>query len=296
MAKLIQIRRDTASAWQNVNPTLAQGELAYETDTGRFKIGDGITAWNDLPYIEFGAKTFLELEDTPDSYSGYSRKLLAISDDESQIYFIDPVYIDRYVRVSETDTQSGFLTEKLEIVGDATPVVENQGAFEKLKLEIYFGLAKIYTSGESYKQGHLITDDGFSKLYIATQDFTASDLVSDVSNGYLKELVPSITPVYRTYDVSGISSGDSVTITLDNPNVSFNRHVFVLQQIGLPNDTRTYYFTTGESNNYNFDSAQVLFLNGLTLDHFRELETTSQDFYTYAHINTNDYRDIYATS
>ena len=30
------------------NPTLAQGELGIELDTGRFKIGDGVTAWNTL--------------------------------------------------------------------------------------------------------------------------------------------------------------------------------------------------------------------------------------------------------
>ena len=51
MAKIIQIRRDTSTNWQTINPTLAQGELGYETDTGKLKIGDGVTAWNDLPYF-----------------------------------------------------------------------------------------------------------------------------------------------------------------------------------------------------------------------------------------------------
>jgi hypothetical protein len=46
----IQIRRDTASAWSVANPVLAQGELAAEYDTGKFKIGDGIVAWNALAY------------------------------------------------------------------------------------------------------------------------------------------------------------------------------------------------------------------------------------------------------
>ena len=34
----------------NANPTLAQGELGIELDTGRIKIGDGVTAWNTLKY------------------------------------------------------------------------------------------------------------------------------------------------------------------------------------------------------------------------------------------------------
>lgn len=52
-----QWRRDTAANWTANNPTPKQGEPCLETDTtwpnggGRkFKIGDGTTAWNSLPY------------------------------------------------------------------------------------------------------------------------------------------------------------------------------------------------------------------------------------------------------
>jgi hypothetical protein len=41
----IQVRRDTAANWTTANPTLESGEIGYETDTGKFKIGDGSTAW-----------------------------------------------------------------------------------------------------------------------------------------------------------------------------------------------------------------------------------------------------------
>lgn len=50
MAVSIQLRRGLAIEWEIVNPILAQAELASEIDTGRFKLGDGIRAWNDLPY------------------------------------------------------------------------------------------------------------------------------------------------------------------------------------------------------------------------------------------------------
>ena len=49
MAK-IKFRRDTAAAWTQENPTLAQGEPGFEHDTGLFKIGDGETAWTTLDY------------------------------------------------------------------------------------------------------------------------------------------------------------------------------------------------------------------------------------------------------
>ena len=47
---LIQLRSDTAANWTSVNPTLALGEAGFETDTGKFKIGTGSTAWNSLLY------------------------------------------------------------------------------------------------------------------------------------------------------------------------------------------------------------------------------------------------------
>jgi hypothetical protein len=45
MADVVQIRRDTAAAWTSANPTLANGEQGYETDTANMKVGDGSTTW-----------------------------------------------------------------------------------------------------------------------------------------------------------------------------------------------------------------------------------------------------------
>ena len=50
MANRLQLRRDGAQQWANVNPILAQGELGIELDTSRLKIGDGVTPWNSLKY------------------------------------------------------------------------------------------------------------------------------------------------------------------------------------------------------------------------------------------------------
>lgn len=39
-----------ASIWEEKNPLLQKGEIGHEVDTGKLKIGDGVTYWNDLPY------------------------------------------------------------------------------------------------------------------------------------------------------------------------------------------------------------------------------------------------------
>lgn len=46
----IQTRRGTAATWTSTNPTLAAGEIGFETDTNKFKIGTGSTAWTALAY------------------------------------------------------------------------------------------------------------------------------------------------------------------------------------------------------------------------------------------------------
>lgn len=50
MPSRIQLRRDTAANWTAANPVLALAEPGLETDTNLIKYGDGITAWNSLPY------------------------------------------------------------------------------------------------------------------------------------------------------------------------------------------------------------------------------------------------------
>mgnify|MGYP000152574799 CR=1 FL=1 len=46
----IKLRKDSAADWTSNDPTLGEGEVGIETDTGLFKIGDGTTAWSSLEY------------------------------------------------------------------------------------------------------------------------------------------------------------------------------------------------------------------------------------------------------
>lgn len=56
MPQRLQFRRGTAASATAHNPILADGEQGYETDTGRSKIGDGVTPWNSLIYMNKGDK------------------------------------------------------------------------------------------------------------------------------------------------------------------------------------------------------------------------------------------------
>jgi len=53
MANSIQFRRDNALVWYTTNPILGEGEIGVEKDSSpsKWKFGDGVTAWNSLPYF-----------------------------------------------------------------------------------------------------------------------------------------------------------------------------------------------------------------------------------------------------
>jgi len=50
----VQVRRGSAIEWTAANPILMVGELGVELDTGQWKLGDGVTAWNTLDYAYGG--------------------------------------------------------------------------------------------------------------------------------------------------------------------------------------------------------------------------------------------------
>jgi hypothetical protein len=51
LTALMKQRYDTAANWTTANPTLLAGEIGIESDTKKWKLGDGSTAWTSLGYI-----------------------------------------------------------------------------------------------------------------------------------------------------------------------------------------------------------------------------------------------------
>ena len=47
----LQQKTDTKANWQSRNPVLLVGEIGIEIDTGKLKVGNGVTPWNSLSYI-----------------------------------------------------------------------------------------------------------------------------------------------------------------------------------------------------------------------------------------------------
>jgi len=82
MATRMQQRRGTAAQWTAANPTLAAGEIGFETDTNKFKIGNGSSAWTALSY--FSNTTALEAllnDSAPAALNTLNEIAAAINDD-----------------------------------------------------------------------------------------------------------------------------------------------------------------------------------------------------------------------
>ena len=79
---LIQPRRGTADQWTSANPILAVAEMGYETDTQKFKYGDGLSTWNELDYgisaVNLSDVTALGLELMTSTTDAEARTILGI--------------------------------------------------------------------------------------------------------------------------------------------------------------------------------------------------------------------------
>ena len=77
----MQQRRGTAAQWTAANPVLAAGEIGFETDNNRFKIGDGVTAWGSLDYFANSQALTDLLDGAPDALNTLNELAAALGDD-----------------------------------------------------------------------------------------------------------------------------------------------------------------------------------------------------------------------
>ena len=81
MATRMQQRRGTAAQWTAANPVLAAGEIGFETDTNKFKIGDGVNAWNTLVHYASAADLAAIVDGAPALLNTLNELAASIGDD-----------------------------------------------------------------------------------------------------------------------------------------------------------------------------------------------------------------------
>jgi hypothetical protein len=88
LSDLIKLKRGLSSEWSQLNPVLKLGEPGYEKDTKKLKIGDGVTLWNDLPYIGSGTVDFEDVQDEVANFLKAGNNIVLDYDDPNNILTI----------------------------------------------------------------------------------------------------------------------------------------------------------------------------------------------------------------
>ena len=111
----IRPKRGSISNWQDANPILAEGEIGFEvpntgvgTGVTRIKVGDGVKAWNDLPYAVAPELYVTEL-DTSDFAT--NSQLNAVSTIATEAYTAATNTITNVQEVSTTATEAKSIAE-----------------------------------------------------------------------------------------------------------------------------------------------------------------------------------------
>ena len=73
LSALMKQRYDTAANWTAQNPTLLAGEFGIESDTKRWKVGDGSTAWTSLLYSNGGTYPLVNADIAAGAAIAYSK-------------------------------------------------------------------------------------------------------------------------------------------------------------------------------------------------------------------------------
>lgn len=116
MLTRMQQRRGTASQWATDNPVLGAGEIGFEVDNSRFKIGDGTSTWSQLDYFSNEADVTTAINNAitnlvdgaPDLLNTLNEIAAAIGDDPD---FFTNIATDLDGKVDVTgDTMTGDLT------------------------------------------------------------------------------------------------------------------------------------------------------------------------------------------
>lgn len=82
----ICFRRATLKEWETANPVLNDGEIGYVKDDNSSKVGDGVTAWNDLKWFTRPPTEFTTIDDI---YSGITDGLNAPLKTENGVELTD---------------------------------------------------------------------------------------------------------------------------------------------------------------------------------------------------------------
>jgi hypothetical protein len=211
MATRMQQRRGTASQWTSANPVLNAGEMGWESDTNKFKIGDGTNHWADIDY-------FADINSTVNPAFGSSITFegATANDFETTLQVTDPT-ADRTITIPDvtgTVITTGNLSDITNIgVFTSTIVMEGSTADDN-ELTISAGDPTAdRTATFPDATGTIVLDTATQTL---TNKTLTTPVISSITNGAATLTLPTSTgTVALTTDIPAgvVTTSDTGTVT-----------------------------------------------------------------------------------
>lgn len=124
MAIRMQQRRGTAEQWTTANPVLGPGEIGFEIDTNSFKIGDGVSTWDQLDYFENSVAIAGSIDDyVPLTQKGAANGVATLNS-SGQIPGSQLAYVDEAVQ-----NVIGLAPEALDTLAELADAIGDDPAF-----------------------------------------------------------------------------------------------------------------------------------------------------------------------
>lgn len=170
---IFQFKRGTANEWKTLNPILLEGEPGFELNTGKLKIGDGHTAWNDLNYqnetyqLSVDGESLVLNSEEKISLKGYKEAKqgqMLVKDNENGLAWVDPLKettLNTMVASAEkaAQTANNYATTAGNSAIDADKSARNAArALEIIQHDIFW-----FGSIDEYNALETITED---KIYV----------------------------------------------------------------------------------------------------------------------------------
>ena len=233
---VLRHRRDTAANWTSNNPVMQAGQLGYETDTLKFKFGDGSTSWISLSYassVSTGGISDGDKGDIVVSGSGATWTIdtgvVSTSKMGGDVTTAGKALLDDVDASAQRVTLGlgSIATQNANAVsitgGTLTGVVVSTGAYssnvnETLMRIVRKSTAGTITKGQAvYVVGstgtHLTVElaDASTEATAATTIGVAAESISDVSDGYM--LVAGLLTGLSTLPTASFTNGAALWLS-----------------------------------------------------------------------------------
>jgi hypothetical protein len=189
MATRMQQRRGTAAQWTSANPILNAGEMGWESDTNKFKIGDGTNHWESLDYFIDQSSTVNPSFGTSIIFEGATA-----NDYETTLQVTDPT-ADRTITFPDATGTVALTSDIAELSQDAIDSALTAGT----------GITKTY-------------NDNANILTLAVDTTTIQARVADVSDTEIGYLNGVTSGIQTQLDAKAPTANASFTGTFSAPS------------------------------------------------------------------------------